>query len=256
MPSVPSLIWDAPRNPYLAVGIPLVLGPSLFSPASPLAIGSRQLTPPRPPSHHRHRLRLRRPRPEEQLLVQLAQGADRDRPARELRHRLAYRASPRRLAVARHGRANHARATDLETDTLPPPPPTQLYALSGFGSYVVAQNLDAPGLNTGALNPSARNTAIEALNLYWVSLGLNLAWSPLFFGLQRPALALADIVALTGVVGALTVKAHSLPKWNGIAASLFFAPYAAWTLYATYLNGGFYLENYSLSGTRRTPKAL
>lgn len=100
----------------------------------------------------------------------------------------------------------------------------QLYAASGFGSYLIAQNLDVPGFN-GSVNPSARNTAIEALNLYWISLGLNLAWSPLFFGLQQPLVALVDIVALTGVVGALTVKAHQLPTIKNLPTSLFFAPY-------------------------------
>lgn len=45
-----------------------------------------------------------------------------------------------------------------------------LYAASGFGSYLIAQNLDAPapgfnGAAAGSLNPAARNTAVEALNL-------------------------------------------------------------------------------------------
>lgn len=159
----------------------------------------------------------------------------------------------------------------------------QLYAASGFGSYLIAQNLDVPGFN-GSVNPSARNTAIEALNLYWISLGLNLAWSPLFFGLQQPLVALVDIVALTGVVGALTVKAHQLPTIKNLPTSLFFAPYlgassysapsfpqtstaadpvcrfllnfTGWLGYATYLNASYYFKNYSLSGTRRTPKSL
>jgi tryptophan-rich sensory protein len=40
--------------------------------------------------------------------------------------------------------------------------------------------------------------------LYTIQLGLNLIWMPLFFGLQRPIEATADIVALVGVTGYLT----------------------------------------------------
>lgn len=123
-------------------------------------------------------------------------------------------------------------------------PPLVLPAATGFGSYLIAQNLDIPG--KGAINPAARETAIEALNLYWISLGLNLgasllsiacetrasltvprvlscpAWSPLFFTLQKPILALVDLVALTGVTGMLAYKAHQLPTIHNIPTSLFF----------------------------------
>ncbi|KAL7417044.1 TspO MBR-related protein [Mrakia frigida] len=182
MPSIPALLWDAPRNPYLAVGIPLVLGTA----SGALVHGSTK---------------------------------------------------------------SNFWYNSLRTPTGTASKEAQgivwpiLYAASGFGSYLIAQNLDAPGFN-GSINPAARSTAIDALNLYWISLGLNLAWSPLFFGLKQPAVALADLVALTGVVGALTLKAHTLPTIHNIPTSLFFAPYLGYLAYSTYLNFGAWYNNY------------
>ena len=132
-----------------------------------------------------------------------------------------------------------------------------LYAVSGFGSYLIAQNIDASNVNTvGAFNPASRETAIECLNLYWISLAANVAWTPLFFGLQKPILALADIVALTGVVGAICSKANTLPKVHGVSPAVCFLPYFAWVAYAAYENAAIVYQNYSINGTRRTPKSL
>lgn len=103
---------------------------------------------------------------------------------------------------------------------------------------------------------SSRNTAVECLNLYWISLAANVAWTPLFFGLQKPILALADIIALTGVVGAICSKANTLPKVHGISPAVCFLPYFAWVAYAAYENASIVYQNYSINGTRRTPKSL
>ena len=67
----------------------------------------------------------------------------------------------------------------------------------------------------------------------WVSqLFLNAWWSLLFFGLHRPDIALADIVALlVFILGfAITARRHSA------AASVLFIPYALWVGFATALN--------------------
>ena len=71
-----------------------------------------------------------------------------------------------------------------------------------------------------------------ALGLFGAQLVLNAAWTPLFFGAQRPGLAAADIVALL-VVLAATVAAF----WRvRPAAGALMVPYLAWVAFATALN--------------------
>lgn len=76
--------------------------------------------------------------------------------------------------------------------------------------------------------------------LYTVQLGLNLLWMPLFFGLNRPIAATADIIALLGLNGYLTYL------WGGVdsVAGWCLAPYLGWLSFATYLSAGAtYLNN-------------
>lgn len=73
------------------------------------------------------------------------------------------------------------------------------------------------------------------LGLYVVQLALNLAWAPVFFGLERLGLALAVIVALD-VVLAATVGAFW--RVRPLAGALLL-PYLGWCLFATSLNAGF-----------------
>lgn len=49
--------------------------------------------------------------------------------------------------------------------------------------------------------------ADQALQLYYAQLGLNLIWSPLFFGFKQKEIALGNLLALTGTVAAMTVSA-------------------------------------------------
>lgn len=75
----------------------------------------------------------------------------------------------------------------------------------------------------------------RALRLWGWQLLLNAFWTPAFFGLQSPALALAIILPLLGLI-VLTVRAF----WTlDRRASLLLLPYGLWCGYATYLNGGF-----------------
>lgn len=61
---------------------------------------------------------------------------------------------------------------------------------------------------------------------------LNILWSFLFFRLQRPDLALIEVVALWLSVGALI-----LVSWRrSIAAAATLAPYLLWVTFAGYLN--------------------
>jgi translocator protein len=75
-------------------------------------------------------------------------------------------------------------------------------------------------------------TARPALNLFFIQLVLNFAWSLLFFGLHSPILALVDIVALWIMI-VLTMRAFfKIAK----PAGWLLAPYLAWVSFATILN--------------------
>lgn len=74
--------------------------------------------------------------------------------------------------------------------------------------------------------------AMPALVLYVVSLGLNGAWSLLFFGRRRMDLALIDVVLLwLSIVGVLVAFAVHSPL-----AAWLIAPYLAWVSIAGLLN--------------------
>jgi tryptophan-rich sensory protein len=71
-----------------------------------------------------------------------------------------------------------------------------------------------------------------ALALYAVQLGLNLAWSWLFFDRRRLDLALADIAALdVAIAGTALAFGRVRPE-----AGLLLVPYLAWSTFATVLN--------------------
>lgn len=72
----------------------------------------------------------------------------------------------------------------------------------------------------------------EALVLFTVQLALNAAWSPIFFGAERPGWALIEIAALWLAVVATTVRFWTIDRMAG----LLLAPYAAWVAFATVLN--------------------
>lgn len=78
-----------------------------------------------------------------------------------------------------------------------------------------------------------------AVRLFAVQFALNLAWSPVFFGLRQPAPALVVIVAMGLLIG-LTVRAA---RPVSPAAARLLLPYGAWVAYATWLNAGFAFLN-------------
>ena len=71
-----------------------------------------------------------------------------------------------------------------------------------------------------------------ALGLFGAQLVLNAAWTPIFFGAQRPGLAAADIVALLVVLAATVVAFWRVRP----AAGALMVPYLAWVAFATALN--------------------
>ncbi|EJD01121.1 TspO/MBR-related protein [Fomitiporia mediterranea MF3/22] len=109
-----------------------------------------------------------------------------------------------------------------------------LYMGMGYASHLAVKAFD------NDINLSSREDAALGLKLYYVQLGLNLAWTPLFFVAKRPGLALIDITALTGTVAYLTKLLHG--PTDG-ASTYLLAPYCAWLGLATYLNAGMWWMN-------------
>ena len=109
----------------------------------------------------------------------------------------------------------------IDKSPLNPPGPvfgivwSVLYVLMGVAAYLVWER-------------PARGPAIAA---WGVQLALNLAWTPIFFGLERPGWALAEIVVLFAAV-AITIALFR--RRSGTAAALLL-PYVAWIVFATYL---------------------
>lgn len=71
-----------------------------------------------------------------------------------------------------------------------------------------------------------------SLALWGAQLVLNAAWSWLFFGQQRPGIALAEILVLLACIVAFVVVTWADSK----TAALLFVPYALWVAFATALN--------------------
>jgi len=72
-----------------------------------------------------------------------------------------------------------------------------------------------------------------AMKAWWAQLVLNFAWSPVFFTLQSLAGAFTVIIALLAAIVAFMIA-----SWNEDRVSFgLFAPYLAWTSFATLLNG-------------------
>jgi tryptophan-rich sensory protein len=71
-----------------------------------------------------------------------------------------------------------------------------------------------------------------ALGLFLGQLALNALWTPLFFGLHRPDLALVDLVLLWFLLAA-TIAAFARVRRSAAALLL---PYLAWSSFAAFLN--------------------
>jgi len=79
----------------------------------------------------------------------------------------------------------------------------------------------------------------EPLRLWGWQLAANAIWSPVFFALHRPGIALLVILAMDVlIVGTIRAFAHH----DRIAAWML-APYLVWSVFATYLNAGFWWLN-------------
>jgi tryptophan-rich sensory protein len=78
----------------------------------------------------------------------------------------------------------------------------------------------------------ASKARTNALNLWGAQLALNGAWSWIFFGAQKPAAALVEILAMFATISAYAFEAYKVDP----AAAWLIAPYLAWTGLASALN--------------------
>ena len=103
---------------------------------------------------------------------------------------------------------------------------TMLYASIAVSGWLVWR---AAGIEGAALP-----LAVFALQLL-----LNAAWTPLFFGLRRPDLALVEIVMLWGSIAATIVLFYPVSA----AAAWLLVPYLAWVGFASALNASIWRRN-------------
>lgn len=96
---------------------------------------------------------------------------------------------------------------------------TALYAMMAVAAWLVWQR-------------GGWKTQSRALTLYLVQWALNTLWTPLFFGLQLPGLAFAEILVLLVSIVATLVTFWRVRQ----AAGWLLLPYVAWATFATVLN--------------------
>lgn len=135
-----------------------------------------------------------------------------------------------------------------------------LGTLSGLSSVRVAgeyQDLEAPAwappswvfgpvwtilylmVGTAAWDAWRAGASSRTLALWGAQLAVNLAWTPLFFGLGERGWALVDIVVLLALIVA-TILAFARV---GRRAAWLMVPYAVWVAFATALNAAIWWLN-------------
>ncbi|KAM0790096.1 hypothetical protein ACM66B_005424 [Microbotryomycetes sp. NB124-2] len=124
---------------------------------------------------------------------------------------------------------------------------TILYASMGWASHLLVKALDQSPPGT-----ARRGLAGNAFSLYWLQYALNVIWTPLFFGAQKPWLSLIDISVLTPMTFALARDAFKVDE----TAGWLLAPYCGWLLYATYLNASIAWLNFGPKRSGKDGKAL
>ncbi|KAK6505510.1 hypothetical protein TWF481_007407 [Arthrobotrys musiformis] len=119
---------------------------------------------------------------------------------------------------------------------------TLLYGLMGYGIH--------HAYTTSHSHPHFPTTA----TLYTTQLALNFLWTPLFFGIEQPAVALVDILGLGVNLGALTWSYSCLGDEVAVWTMV---PYLAWVSFATYLNIGVgILNGWDIKSKREVAKRV
>lgn len=103
---------------------------------------------------------------------------------------------------------------------------SMLYLLMGTAAWLVWQQRPAVPVTI-------------PLALFFIQLALNAAWSFVFFGLRQPGPALIEITVLVAAIAATMTYFAQVSR----PAAWLMTPYAAWVLYATFLNFGIWRLN-------------
>ena len=103
---------------------------------------------------------------------------------------------------------------------------TALYGLMSWSAYRIWKQPASPDRT-------------RALAIWVAQLGLNGAWSPLFFGAHRPRAALIDLVGLAAAIAAYIRAASQVDR----LASALMAPYFVWVSFAGILNASIVRRN-------------
>lgn len=79
-----------------------------------------------------------------------------------------------------------------------------------------------------------------SLRVLWViQMALNFIWTPIFFGAQKPGLALVVIIALLAAIICFILRAKESDRMS----AWMFLPYLAWVSFATYLTASVTILN-------------
>lgn len=104
---------------------------------------------------------------------------------------------------------------------------TLLYFLMGVSFYLIWKQ-------------GWKKKKVRGAGMYFLAqLGLNFIWSPIFFGLRSPLMALFVIIALWILIVVTMKKFYPLSKW----AAYLLVPYLLWVSFATILNAAIVVLN-------------
>ena len=106
-------------------------------------------------------------------------------------------------------------------------PPQEVYPIVWITLYAM---MAWSGWRVWSAAPSRERN--HALRLWISQLAVDAKWSKLFFGEHSPTLALADAIALEGMIFSYIKAARKVDRAAGNA----FIPYAAWVAFAAVLN--------------------
>lgn len=105
---------------------------------------------------------------------------------------------------------------------------TALYLMMGLASWLVWQK-----------RPAHKKKVSAALTWYGLQFAFNSLWSPIFFGLRRTGLAMADLVALWSTLLTCLVKFGRVQPLAG----WLLVPYFLWVSFASTLNAAVWWLN-------------